>query len=95
MPSGRCRPSAFGMYALPRRSRPVAPCVHPLVQVLEVRLQVLPVGLPRHPVHPRRGLRADRPVGRPQTIEVDVVQQRREPRFLVPSCHFTHTIQRT
>ena len=69
--------------------------MHPSVQVLEVRLQVLPVGRPRHPVHPRSGLGANRPVGRPQAVEVDVVQQRREPCILVPSCYFTHTIQPT
>jgi alkanesulfonate monooxygenase SsuD/methylene tetrahydromethanopterin reductase-like flavin-dependent oxidoreductase (luciferase family) len=39
----------------------------------------------------RRRLRADRPIGRPKPSANDVVQQRREPRFLVPSCHLTHT----
>ena len=67
--------------------------MQPRVQILEVDLQVLPVGLPPHPVHPRRGLWADRPVGRPQTIQVDVVQKRREPRSLIPSCYLAHTIQ--
>ena len=52
MPSGRCRPSAFGMYDPPRRLRPVAPRVHPRVQVPEVRLQVLPVLLPTSPRPP-------------------------------------------
>src|SRR6266508_5458263 len=79
----------------PRRPCPVTPCVHPVVQVGEVGLQLLPPGRPRHPVHPRRGLRADRPVRRPETIDVDVVQQRGKPRVLVPPCHFTHTVQRT
>src|SRR6266511_211491 len=79
----------------PRRPCPVTPCMHPVVQVGEIRLQLLPVGRPRHPVHPRRSLRADRPVRHPETIDVNVVQQRREPRVLVPSCHFTHTVQRT
>ena len=78
----------------PRRTRPVAARVQPPVQVVEIRLQVLPVGHPRHPVHPRRGLRAYRSVGRPEPVDVDMVQQRREPRVLVPSCHFTHTVQR-
>ena len=63
------------------------------VQVPEVGLQVLPVGIPRHPVHPRRSLRADRPVGRSEAVLVDMVQQRGEPCILVPSCYFTHTIQ--
>ena len=85
IPSGRCRPSAFGMYTLRDGLARYAPAVHPGVQIPKVRLQVLPVVRPRHPVHPRRGLRADRPVRRPQPIDVDVVQQRGEPRFLVPS----------
>src|SRR6266540_2148740 len=37
----------------PARFRPVAPCLHPRVQVLKTLLQVLPVVGPRHPVHPR------------------------------------------
>src|SRR6266851_7945135 len=50
----------------PARRRPVAPLLHPRVQVPEVSLQILPVGCPPHPVYPRRGLRADRPVSPPQ-----------------------------
>jgi len=64
------------------------------MQIAEVYLHILPVGLPRDPVHSRCGLRANRPVGRPQTSEVNVVQQRREPCFLILSCYLTHTIQR-
>src|SRR5437870_5737557 len=76
-----------------RRTRPVAPAVDPLMQILKVGLQVPPVRLPRHPIHTRRGLRADRPVGRAQPVQINVMQQRCEPRFLVPSCHFAHTAQ--
>ena len=50
----------------PRRARPVGAPVDPVVQVPEVRPQILPVGVPRHPVHTRRSLRADRHVSRPQ-----------------------------
>jgi hypothetical protein len=67
----------------------------PLVQVPEAYLQCLPVGIPRHPIHTRRGLRADRPISRPEAIDVDVMQQRREPRSLILSCHLTYTVQRT
>ena len=48
---------------------------------------------PMSPRPPRRGLRAQRPVGHHQPIQADMVQQRREPRVLIPSCHFTHTVQ--
>ena len=77
------------------RCRPVAPCLDPCVQILKVDLQVLPVIGPRHPVHSRRGLWTDRPVRLPESAETDVVQQRCEPCFLVCSCYFTHTFQRT
>ena len=98
MPSGRCRPSAFGMYARLHGRRPVAPLLHPCVQVPEVSHQVLPVGAPRHPVHARRGLRAQVPVGHHQPLQADMVQQRGEPRIPCPSAlprahgpaHLTH-----
>jgi hypothetical protein len=79
----------------PRRPCPVASRVQPTMQILKIRLQVLTVGFPRHSIHPRRGLRADRPVRRPETINTDMVQQRCEPRFLVSSCYLTHTHQPT
>src|SRR5438552_12106510 len=79
----------------PTRLRPVPPRLHPSMQILKVNLQVLPVPGPRHPVHPRRRLRADRPIRGPEPTLADMVQQRREPRSLVPSCYLTHTAQRT
>src|SRR5665811_826390 len=79
----------------PARFGPVAPRLNTCVQIPQIRLQVLPVFNPRHPIHPRSRLRADRPVGRPEPGQVDVMQQRREPRSLICSCHFTHTLQRT
>src|SRR5208282_3322646 len=79
----------------PARRRPVASLLHPLVQVPEISHQVLPVGLPRHPVHPRRRLRADVLIGQQKAFEGDMVQQRREPRFPVPYCHLPHTAQLT
>jgi hypothetical protein len=78
----------------PARLGPEPARLHPSMQILEVGLQVLPVLGPRHPVHPRRGLRADRPVGPPKAGQVNVVQQRSEPCSLVPCCYFPHTIQR-
>ena len=92
----RSLPPVWLRYVHPARgARPVGTAVHPAEQVFEVRPEILPVGGPRHLIHPRSGLRADRRVGRPQAVEVDVVQQRREPRFLVLSCNSAHTLQRT
>ena len=69
--------------------------MQPPVQVREVDLEVLAVSRPRHPVHPRSGLRADRPVGLLETVDGDVVQQRREPCTTVSCCYFAHTVQPT
>src|SRR5664280_635233 len=83
-------------YVHPSRwSRPVGAAVDPTVQILEVGLQVLPVGTPRHAVYPRSGPWVQRPIGCPQTIQRDVVKQRREPRFPVLLCNSVHTSQRT
>jgi hypothetical protein len=56
------------------------------MQVLEVALQVPPVLHPRHVVHPRRGPRIQRPISRPETIDINMVQERGEPRFPVLLC---------
>src|SRR5260370_10096547 len=79
----------------PSRARPVSTAVNPPEPVFEVRPQILPVGSPRHLIYPRSGLPPRRRVSRPQAGEIDVVQQRREPRFLVLSCSSAHTVQRT
>ena len=65
------------------------------MQIAKVCFEILPVVLPRHLVHPRRRPRAQRPVGGTQTVNVDVVQERREPRIPVLACDSAHTIQRT
>ncbi|MGP8179881.1 MAG: hypothetical protein ACLP1E_03685 [Acidimicrobiales bacterium] len=65
------------------------------MKIAKVRLEILPVILPRHTVNPRRGLGLKRPIGRPQTLDVDVVQERGEPRILVRSCHSAHAAQLT
>src|ERR1039458_8828081 len=79
----------------PRRLRPVTPAMNPGMEILKVDLQLCPVVLPRHAVHPRRGLGLQRPIGRPKAIDVDMVQERGEPRFLVRCCHSAHTTKLT
>jgi hypothetical protein len=90
---GRSRPIRLRDIRPARWACPVAARVQPPMQVAKVALQVLPVGRPRHPVHPRRRLGANRPVGRPQPVEINVMQQRGEPRFLIPYRYLPHTIQ--
>jgi hypothetical protein len=65
------------------------------MQPLEVLPQVLPVGVPRHVVHPRGGARVDRPIRRPKAIDINVMQQRGELCFLVLLRAIAHAIQRT
>jgi hypothetical protein len=74
----------------PRRPRPVTPRMDPVVQIAKVRFEISPVVRPPHAVHPRRGLPADRPVRRPQAIDIDMVQQRRQPRLPVRSRRSAH-----
>jgi hypothetical protein len=56
-PSGRSPASGFGMKHPASRSRPVRPTMDPSMQILKVALGILPVVPPRHPVHPRGGVR--------------------------------------
>jgi len=69
--------------------------MNPGMQIPEVVLQILPVVAPRHAIDPRRGIRADRPIRRPQAINVDVMQERGEPRVPVLPRHLAHAIQVT
>src|SRR5712691_12618328 len=57
----------------PRRLRPVSAPVDTGMQTPKVRFEILPVVLPRHLVHPRCRPRAQRPVGRTQAFDADVV----------------------
>src|SRR5215207_7394268 len=65
------------------------------VQIPKVLFEVLPLVVPRHAVDPRRGPRVQHPVGRPQAVNIDVVQERGEPHTLVLPCDSAHAIQRT
>jgi hypothetical protein len=78
-----------------RGLRSVAPAMEPSVQASKPLLQVLAVGLPGHPVHPRCGHRAQRPIGLAEPFDRDVVQERGEPCLLVPPCDIAHAVQRT
>jgi hypothetical protein len=69
--------------------------MNPSVQIPEILLQMLPLRVPRQPVHPAGGPRVQRPIGRPQAVDVDVVQERGEPCFPVLLCNSAHALQRT
>ena len=65
----------------------------PGVQIPKVRFEIQSVVPPRDPIDPRGGVRTDRPIRHPQTIDADVVKERGEPHILVPPRHLAHTIQ--
>ena len=67
--------------------------MHSGVQIPKVLLEILPVIVPRHAIHPRRGLRANRPIRRPETIDINVMQERGEPHILVLPRHLAHAVQ--
>jgi hypothetical protein len=65
------------------------------VQVPQVLVQVLLVRLPGHAIDTGRR-RLLEVVERPhQPVHADMVQQRGEPRILVPYCHLPHAVQLT
>jgi len=65
------------------------------VQIPKVLLEIQSVIPPHDPVDPRGGVRADRPIRLPQTIDADVVKERGEPHITVLPRHLAHTIQIT
>ena len=77
------------------RLGPVRPALQPFREVLEVRLQVLPVLLPRLPVHARCGVPLEAEVRLPERVRVvDVVQERGEPQLPILPCSLTYPLQR-
>jgi hypothetical protein len=65
------------------------------MKICEVALQLQPVIRPRDPVHSRCSLGLQGPIRRPEAIDIDVVQERREPRFRIRCCHSAHTTKLT
>ena len=66
------------------------------MQVLDTAIEVCLIGLPCQPIHARCGFSLQGEIRRPQSVDVvDMVQERREPRLLLPSCRLTYPLQRT
>src|SRR5882672_1033126 len=89
-------PVSLGDVHPTHRLRSVRSSLQPFGEVLEIFLQRLAVVPPRLPVHARRGFLLQSEVCLPKRFEVvDVVQKRREPQLLIPSCCLTYPLQRT
>jgi len=67
--------------------------MNPGVQIPKIFLQIQPVIPPRDPIDPRGGVRTNRPVRLPQTIDAHVMKERGEPHIPVLPRHQAHTLQ--
>ena len=95
-PSGRCRPSALGMYTLRTGLARYAPRCSRIGEVPEVLFQFLSVVPPRLPVHARRRFPLQTEVGPAQRVQViDMVQERGEPQLPILLSCLTYPLQRT
>ena len=66
----------------------------PTMQIREPGLEVRLVVLPPHAIHARRGFAFERIKRQPERINVDVVEERGEPRLLSKPCSLPHAVQR-
>ena len=75
------------------RLRSIRPSMDSAMQVRQLLIQVRLVLLPGHAIYSGRSVPLQRVEAAPQQLGRDVVEQRGEPRPLVPTCCFTHTEQ--
>ena len=67
-PEGTLTTASFGDISPVHWLCPIGPLMHPGMQVLKPWLQVLPILLPRHPVHAWGGIPLEREVRLPQAL---------------------------
>src|SRR5437867_492378 len=78
------------------RLGPIRSSLQPMGEILEIILESLAVVPPCLSVHTGRGFLLQTEVGHAQRFQVvDVVEKRREPRFLILTCCLTYPLQRT
>ena len=65
----------------------------PVVQIEEPGLQVRLVVPPRHPVHAGSRPALQREEGRPEQVDVDVVEERGEPLFSLLPCNVSYAVE--
>jgi hypothetical protein len=76
------------------RLRPVRAPADPSVQVLKSWLEVRLVVPPRHAIHARGGFALERIERQPESVDVDVVEERGEPLFFPLPCSSPYSAQR-
>src|SRR6516165_3545611 len=75
------------------RLRPVCAPMDPSVQVLKPWLEVRLVVLPRHAIHARGGFALERIERQPESVDVDVVEERGEPLLFPLPCSSPYAAQ--
>ena len=75
------------------RPSPIAPFVHPVVQVLQVFVELFPVGLLRHAITSGSCIPLKRQIALLQKIDGDMMQQRGELHIFSPSRRSAHSQQ--
>ena len=73
--SGRCLPSAFGMYTRRDGSARYAPLLNVRVQISEVSFKVCLVRSPRQPVHAGCGVAFEREERLPEQVDAEAVEE--------------------
>jgi hypothetical protein len=66
----------------------------PVMQIIELTLEIGLVVPPRHAVHPGRSIPLEREESQPEQIDVDVVQERGELLLLAAPCGLPYAVQR-
>ena len=78
----------------PARQCPVRSPLDPVVQILEIALEICRVVRPRQPIHTRRGVRFELIERLFEQVGADVVEERGEPLLFPFRCHFAYAFQR-
>ena len=77
-----------------RRLRSISSPVDPSMKIVDPRFEVRLVVVPRHAIHAGGGLALKRVERRPESLGIDVVEERGELSLLPSPCGFTYAVQR-
>jgi hypothetical protein len=87
-------PVRLGYVHSPVRQRPIRSPLDPIVQVLELALEVYLVVLPRQPIHARCSVLLEFEERLFEQVDADMVEERGEPLLLPFPRHFPYAFQR-
>ena len=67
--------------------------MHPIAEIGELAVEIGLVVAPRHPVDAGGRIALERVEGVPESIDINVVQERGEPRLFTVPCGLSYTVQ--